>query len=280
MKRVHSPHHGREVVVGGRRRPVHLVAPSAGRRMLKLADYMKLAALPTPPTSLDLTSAAATPLANVYGNDSLGDCVIAGYYHVKGVETGNATPGGAFVATDAQILADYSAIGGYVPGDASTDQGCDEVTALDHWHDPGDQAGTKIAGYVLLDATNVQELQIALDLFGNHYFGVELPDAWISPFPSGPGFTWDVAGDPDPNNGHCFIGAGYDTSGVLIDTWGMIGKLTYAAVAKYAAAANGGQVYAILTPDQLAAGQTKAPNGIDWTALQSDLASLGSWPQP
>lgn len=280
MKRIHSPHHGRPVVVGGRRRPIHLVSPGAGHRMLKLADYTRLAALPPPPASLDLTAAASTPLANVYDNDHLGDCVIAGYYHVKAVETGNATPDGAFVATDGQILADYAAIGGYVVGDESTDQGCDEVTALDHWHDPGDQAGTKIAGYVLLDATNVQELQIALYLFGNHYFGVELPDGWISPFPSGPGFTWDVAGDPDPNNGHCFIGAGYETTGVLIDTWGMLGRITYAAIAKYAAAAAGGQVYAILTPDQLAAGQTKAPNGVDWSALQANLAALGSWPQP
>jgi hypothetical protein len=35
-------------------------------------------------------------------------------------------------------------------------------------------------------------------------------------------------------------------------------------------------VYAILTPDVLATGQTLAPNGIDWSALQADLARIGA----
>ena len=31
--------------------------------------------------------------------------------------------------------------------------------------------------------------------------------------------TWDVAGRPDPNNGHCVVGCGYAASGVLIDAY-------------------------------------------------------------
>jgi hypothetical protein len=276
MKLVHAPHLGRAVKLGGRRRPP---SPKPGEKRLHLADYLHAPDLPIPPSSCDYTAEGAGALAEVYDNDRLGDCVIAGLYHVLGVATGNAT-GTPFIASEAQILADYSAIGGYNPADPSTDQGCDEIAALQYWHTTGAADGSKIAGYVLLDPTNVGEIQLACWLFENLYFGLELPDAWISPFPSGPGFVWDVAGDPVPEHGHCIMAAGYDGGAVTIGTWGLTGKLTFAAIAKYAAAAAGGAVYALLTTDALAAGQTQAPNGIDWSSLQDDLALLGSWPQP
>ena len=34
------------------------------------------------------------------------------------------------------------------------------------------------------------------------YFVVELPAAWINPGPNGNGFVWDVAGSPNPQDGH------------------------------------------------------------------------------
>ena len=261
----------------GRSRPERLPK----KPKLRLADYLCTgSALPTPPTAIDYTPEALASLSDVYLNDQLGDCVIAGFYHCKGLWTGNADGGAPIVVSDDQITADYSAIGGYQPGDPSTDQGCDEVTALDYWHATGDQTGTKIAGYVALDPGDLVELQLGLWLFGAHYYGVELPDGWISPFPSSAGFVWDVAGDPNPDNGHCFIAGGYDATGVTICTWGMLGKMTWAALAKYCAATAGGAVYAILSPDAIAQGQAVAPSGVDWTTLQADLDALGAWPQP
>ena len=94
------------------------------------------------------------------------------------------------------------------------------------------------------------EVQQALYLFENLDFGMSLPDKWISPFPSGSGFTWDAAGAPDPENGHSVMGFGYDTAGVLLDSWGLKGTLTYKAIAEYAIAKNGGELYVLITPDQ------------------------------
>ena len=74
---------------------------------MHLKDYLDHARLPAPPASCDFSSAASSVLANIYGNDRLGDCVIAAGYHVTGVETGNA--GDLFTASDAQIIADYNA---------------------------------------------------------------------------------------------------------------------------------------------------------------------------
>jgi hypothetical protein len=249
----------------GRKRPV-----AAGPR-LKMANYLR-AALPPAPAAVDFSAAGQPALSNVYLNDSLGDCVIAGGYHIVATETGNA--GDLFVANDDQLIKDYGAIGGYVPNDPSTDQGCDEPTALNYWLANGFANGTKPLGWLAVDATNRAELQSALFLFENLYFGVELPDAWVNPFPDN-GFTWDVAGQPDPNNGHCVIGVGYGDAGVKIDTWGLFGTVTWAALAKYFVPSAFGAVYVLLTPDQLTKGQTKAPNGVDWSSLIADFDAIG-----
>jgi hypothetical protein len=250
----------------GRKRPV------ARCPRLLLKDYLRQA-LPVPPSSCDYTGLAKSVLVDIMGNDQLGDCVIAGGYHVVGVETGNA--GDLFHASSAQVIKDYGAIGGYVPGNPATDQGCDEQTALNYWTQHGFANGTKLLGWLAIDATNKSEVMSAMDLFENVFFGIELPDAWITPFPSGDGFVWDKAGAANPQNGHAFVGVGYNSLGVQIDTWGMIGTITWAAVAAYASKAGQGELYVMLTPDQLTKGQTKAPNGVDWTYLIADFDSMG-----
>ena len=271
MKTIFAPHLGRHVKLGGRKRPSPL---KPGRRRLKLGDYMTGAA-PVAPSSVDYTAKAKAALSQMYDNDTLGCCVIAGYYPVLGVATGNAS-GTPFIATGDQIVADYSAIGGYKPGDESTDQGCDEETAFQYWETKGSADGSKLAVAIQLDPTNVAQLQLGLFLSENHYYGLELPDPYVTPFPSANGFTWGLAGAPDPNNGHCIMGAGYNSSGVRIITWGLEGLFTYDAIAEYCTEQNGGAVYALLTPDQIAVGQQLAPNGIDWAALRADLAALGT----
>ena len=265
LKSVFAPSLNR-MVKFGRRRPI-AIGPH-----FRLANYLR-SSLPAPPASCDYSPAAASALAQMYGNDILGDCVVAGGYHIVGVETGNA--GKAFIATEKQIESDYSAIGGYVPGDPSTDQGCDEVTAMNYWQNHGFCDGTKSLGWLALNPSDVTEVMHAIHLFEDCVFGVELPDGWVSPFPQSSGFTWDVSGDPDPYNGHCFIGCGYSSVGVKISTWGMLGTITWAAVAKYCAASANGQLLVLITPDQLAKGQAKAPNGVAWTDLIADFDSMG-----
>ncbi len=77
------------------------------------AHYL-MKSLPAPPPSCDYSSNAGKALSQIYLNDRLGDCVIAGIGHVVGVLTAGA--GNQFVYSDDQILELYEAIGGYVPG--------------------------------------------------------------------------------------------------------------------------------------------------------------------
>lgn len=251
----------------GRRRPI-----ARGPR-LSLKNYL-MKALPAPPASCGYAAKAAGPLSQVYLNDKLGDCVIAGMAHVEGVLTAGA--GSPYVFSEAEITALYGAIGGYVPGDPSTDQGCDEITALNYWQHKGAPAGLhKITGYLAVDAGNPTEWRTALWLFENLFFGLELPDAWIDPEPAASGFTWDVAGDPNPNNGHCVVGVGYNEANVAIATWGMLGVMTDAALAKYAGSASNGELFTILSEDAINKATAKAPNGFAFAQLQADFKAIG-----
>jgi hypothetical protein len=261
----------------GRKRPV-----ARGPR-LSLKNYL-MRGLPAAPASCDYTKPATKALAEVYDNDTLGDCVIAGMAHVVGVLTGNAGTK-PFLYNNKEIIGLYSAIGGYVPGNPSTDNGCDMQTALNYWENngawPPDVAAKngdthQIAGWVAVDGANPEEVRTALWLFENLYFGMELPDAWINPQPpSASGFTWDVAGAPDPNNGHCVAGVGYNANGVTIDTWGMTGLLTNAAIAQYTAASANGELYTVVGMDAIDQATQKAPNGFDWSQLVADFDSMG-----
>jgi hypothetical protein len=103
----------------GRRRPV------ARCPRFSLRNYL-LKDLPAPPASTDYSSKASKALSEMYLNDTLGDCVIAGIGHVVGVLTGGA--GKQFIYNNAQITKLYEEIGGYVPGHPNTDNGCDEQT--------------------------------------------------------------------------------------------------------------------------------------------------------
>jgi hypothetical protein len=251
----------------GRKRPL------ARCPRFSLRNYL-MKSVPAPPASADYSAKAAKALSQMYLNDKLGDCVIAGIGHVVGVLTADA--GDEFTYDDEEILQLYEEIGGYVPGHANTDNGCDEQTALNYWQHNGAPSGThKIAGWLAVDGSNPSEYRTALWLFENLYFGLELPDKWVSPMPTKAGFTWDVAGPPDPNNGHCVVGVGYSDKGVKICTWGMLGTLTDRAVEKYATTAGSGELYTVISQDAINKATQKAPAGFDWSQLTADFDSMG-----
>jgi hypothetical protein len=268
IKSVFAPHLGRHVKFGR-------VAPKSLGPHLKLSRYLT-AHMPgvTVPASYDFSSSALPSLRDIMGNDNMGDCVIASANHVQGVVTGNA---GALVqATLADIIKQYSAIGGFDPNNPSaTDNGCDEVTALNWYVTNGFANGVKPLGWVYIDAGSRTEVKAAGWLFEHTIFCAGLPDQWISPFPSSDGVIWNT-GTPNPSNGHSFMSFGSDTyDNAIIDTWALFLKLTPGAQASCCTTATGGGAYCLLTPEMLTKGATKAPNGVAWSDLVSDFDSLG-----
>jgi hypothetical protein len=274
LKTIKDPRRNRTLKLGGYRIPLHR------RPRVKMSRLINPSILPDPPSAgTSYESPADKAIRQMYLNDQLGDCVIAGIMHRMGIWTGNAT-GTPVIATQAQVIQWYGAIGGYDPKNPDTDQGCDMQTAADYCVTHGYPDGSKDLGVISVDATNPREVAQAMWLFEDLDFGMALPDAWISPFPSGDGFVWDVSGDGDPSNGHCVAGVdllpgGSKSPGILIDTWAMTGTLTFKAIAQYAAETNGGTVLVHINADQLAQGMAKAPNGFDWGQLIAYFNAIG-----
>ena len=247
--------------------------PRARGLRLRLGSYL-LKSLPAPPPSVDYTGPARPWLSNVLANDRLGDCTAAGAFHIAGAWLANN--GAAVPFSEADAVRFYSATSGYVPGKPETDQGGDEETVLNYWvnHGLGTIPPHQASAWVSVNAADWNEVKTAIWLFGNIYIGASMPDAWVNPEPDGDDWLWDAAGPPVDDNGHCFCALGYDSGLARISTWGMVGGLTAAGLAKYAVRAAHGECYAILGPDWIDAAKQKAPNGFDALQLASDINDM------
>ena len=245
-------------------------AASHDKRTLKLSDYST--ALPLPPTSAGYMKQVAT--YPMFGNDTLGDCVPAAMAHA--VQRWTKYAGKPFTPELSDVISAYSAIGGYVPGDSSTDNGCDMLAALKYWQSTG-IAGHKIAAYVAVDATKPAEIMQAVKLFGACFVGVQLPITAQSPVTGVNGLPcWalprSLSGDGAPGSwgGHCIdLGAyGFDAKsnkGTSVVTWGQVYDATWDWLSAYA-----DEAYAVVTQDFIEA-DAESPSGFDIATLTADL---------
>ena len=259
-------------------------APLARGPMLKLGHFLSADLLPAPPVVGDEIKSGTAPIwsaeENVLGNDQYGDCTCAGMLHIMNQLRANNQAANAWrVATREDALALYSRVTSppFVPGPVPlNDNGADLPTVLNvvQQHGAYSDGTGKISGYVAIDASKPEEIKQALYLFGNLYMGLGLPDAYVNPFPSGNGFVWDVNGSSNPNQGHCIVSFGYNENEARIDTWGLLGGMTFAALAAYLTANAGGEMYAILAPDWISQATQKAPNGFNAAQLEQYLKDL------
>jgi hypothetical protein len=254
-----------------------------GPRM-KFSQYAN--AVPDPPARCDYRAKAESTLSLIYCNNQYGCCVISGMSHETDLFMGNAglTP---IRFTDQQIIAEYARIGGFdpnaqlVPGPNGqminpTDRGCDEVAALNDWVRGGfPKGGSKIHGWIPVDPSDRRGICQAMWLFGGLFFGVSMPDAWVNPCPQQSGFVWDVAGDPNPANGHCIVGTGFDEDGVQIDTWGLKGTITWQAIQTYAGSQAQGALYTLFSPLWINQASQRAANGLALRQLVEDFNAMG-----
>jgi hypothetical protein len=186
-----------------------------------------------------------------------------------GIWTGNET-GTPALAVDSEVLNSYHKICG--PGD----NGCNISAVLDYFKSNGlTVAGQthKIDGYCAVDGTSKLELQTALALFGSLTLGLNLPGSWANN--AKPGFVWDVTSDRSVG-GHDICACGYNEQGVQVCTWGMVGTVTWGAMADKNIVE---EIYTQLSPDWYAKAAL-SPLGIDAATLAADLAKLGGGTVP
>lgn len=238
-------------------------------RTLKFSRYA--ANLPLLPPSTDWQS--AVPSYPMDGNDSVGDCTIAGAAHLVETWSFNEKPPSNINFSTQDCLSNYYALTG------GPDNGLALLDVLRQWQGAGLKYGTRkdvITAYAELSAGDKNQIQQAVALFGGAYIGLELPS-----FVIGNTSVWEVPpggavgpNAPNPNEGHCVCIVGYDADWLYVVTWGAVVKMSYDFYAAYS-----DEAYAILSADWLGAGVS--PEGFDLQALQADLAQVeAETPQP
>ena len=249
--------------------PVHNVPVFLGKkpkvtdkRTLQFRDYASALA-PAPAAKSYIQKVSKW---NMFLNNMLGCCVPAAEGHNIIQETTYA--GKPFAPSNTDILKAYEVIGGYVPGNPSTDQGCDMLTACKYYVSTG-IAGRKIVAFVELNPQKPEELMQAVTLFGSAYLGIALPISAQAQT----GLLWAVPstgltgnGAPGSWGGHCVPLYQYNTAlNTEIVTWGAVQRMTWKFIAAYV-----DEAYALVTTDFIEA-DGKSPSGFDLATLQADL---------
>ncbi len=249
----------------GRRPPVH------NRRTLRgaLAMARALDALGSPPAaSADYVTAVMKQSPAGWGmdlNDSLGDCVCADSAHQVMLHTANA--GTIVVPSNDDVLKLYEAVGGYKPGDASTDQGCDETAMCQFLMTTG-LCGQTSAGTGMVDPSNLDHIRWAVQLFGACRLGIMVGQDFIDQFTAGK--PWE-APTTDPNaGGHDVPVVKYDDAYAYVVTWGGLQAVSWGLMA------NGAfldEAHAEVFPDWVAT-SGNAPSGFPLAQLLADLSEV------
>lgn len=236
----------------------HLSALMAGRK-----------ALSPPPSSCDYTVGLPADLGE-FANNTLGDCTCAGMYHALQVWTANANPP-IDTEPDSNAILLYSDACGYVPGNATTDQGGVEQDVLTYAMLSGLPMGTsgtdrhRITAFVEVDPRNQADIEITIADCGVCYIGFNVADYAMTTV----GQLWDVRpGTPNIIGGHCVILAAYDSVGPTCITWGKTQKMTWGFFQAFT-----DEAYALADADWIRTTGT-SPAGLSITDLETQMQAL------
>lgn len=246
----------------GRRSPQHTVL--SFRSMLLMSQALSPLGA-APPASNDYAGAVKVPW-EMFGNDTIGDCVAADTAHTLMLRTANT--GQIVVPTESDVIALYSAVGGYVPGDESTDQGCDESAMCQYLVAHG-FLGHKADLVGNIDPTVLDYVRWCVQLFGACRIGLNLPGYAEDQFDGRQ--PWDVSQYGDQSTaGHDVPIIGYQGGTFTVVTWGRAQPMTEAFFLRYCE-----EAHAELYFDWIAR-QGTAPSGFDLETLASRLRQIAS----
>jgi hypothetical protein len=209
------------------------------------------------------------PSIPMYDNDTLGCCVIARMAHQLDLWS-YLTTGKIIGFTDAQIISMYSAIGGYVPGDPSTDNGCDMLTAMNYWRKNGfaGQKDLAIEAFIEVNPMNPVEFAWGISWFGSTAIGLQLPTAiqTLNDWPAPPNLTGDWT--PGSWGGHDVPAGAYFPGAQIVETWGATIVMSDLFFKSYC-----DEMYIVFFPDWVMADGV-SPSGLNMAQLKADLAAL------
>lgn len=235
---------------------------------LAIAFHRALDTLGTAPTvSDDYVSAVMQQSRGgwiCWWNDSEGDCVCEDSGHQVMLHTANTGVITIPTAEDIQKL--YEAVGGYVPGNPSTDQGCDE-TSMEQYLMATGLCGHKSAASGPLDPSNLDHLRWAVQIFGACRLGISVTDQMMQAFSAGQ--PWDtLAGSIE--GGHDVPIVKYDAQYAYVVTWGRLQPVSWALLGNPQFLE---EAHCSVWPDWVRAGGT-GPSGFSLQDMLADAAAI------
>lgn len=243
--------------------------PQFDSRTLLFGKYLT-ATLPPPPAAVDYSKPVS--VWPMMGNDQYGDCICAAAGHM--IEEWTANTGTEKTVSDAQILTAYNH---FAKGVA--DAGANMLDVLKYWRKTG-IGGDKITVFTQLEPKNDSQARDAVNLFGNCYIGVALPDFAVAPGTDFLQTPWVVPpqgpvgnATPNPQNGHCIPAVGYDSRNLYVVTWGALKSMSWQFYDAYM-----DEAFAVLSSDWINKKVGTAPSGFNMIALQQDLAAVTAAP--
>lgn len=240
------------------------------RPKLHLGHYLTGAQLPAPRASADWLS--AVPSWPMYLNSEIGDCTCAAVGHMIEASTQYAA-GVATLITDQDVLTAYERVGGYVPGNQSTDNGAYIQDVLAYWQGTG-VGGDHIVAYAAVNVADWDEIRTAIDLFGAVDIGFNFPATAMDQFNAGQ--PWSVVAGSQIEGGHSVNVGAYDEASQTLTcvTWGQRQVMTEAFWTQYV-----DEAWVVVTKDWVSANGTD-PQGLSLYLLGQDFQDLTGQPNP
>jgi len=238
--------------------------PDYTKPRLWAEDYYKVATLPHPQPVVNFYDAQFP----MYENDVYGDCTIAGMGHLYGAAS-QYTQSAERLFTNTEITAVYERNGpGFNPIGDVGDDGCEMQAVLQDQTAFGmtDTTGyvNTVSAYAQMKGMGPKDLNVALQLFGGVYCGVNLPQSADTQFPN----PWTYVQGSPILGGHCILLAGWDSASpypYVFVSWGATVLASQEWVSTYLE-----EAWVAITPDwELTSGLTIT--GVDIAQLTRDM---------
>jgi hypothetical protein len=236
--------------------------PKIDYRTLRFRSYVTSRLAPPPPVENVLTRVYhnlgvtdATKLFPMDGNDTLGDCTIAGVAHA-------VTLYRALVKRE-RIPSKPAVVKLYMHLTGGIDTGLNMLDVVNYWRQKS-VFGDEILAYVSIDPKNHTHVEQAIHLFGGVYLGFQVQSSCIADFDARKPWT------PGPltNDGHAVFAVGYDPNTVTVLTWGNTQQGTWDWWDECV-----DEAYAILPPE---AKHPEYAPGFNLQELQADLNDVAN----
>jgi hypothetical protein len=209
--------------------------------------------LPKAPASVPVPSVAEWGMD---GNDSYGDCGVAGCNHLLMAAAADTRETESFPTAD-QVVSYYLTYTG------GQDSGVVLSDFLAYVRKTGFYGHT-VSAYAPVQVHDVPTLTTALWLYDAVYTGITVTQGMMDAFQAGQ--PWDLtAAQGEPIGGHCVPGVGYSDEGLTVITWGEPQLITWPAWHAVST-----EAWAVI-PGELASGDG---HGVSLSDLTADLDKL------